>query len=962
MRKSSHTFLPPATCGPLIALLTLDFLLGSCGLQADSGIDGDQSHQSVGPVFATDCGTTGETVLFRGQCMPPQEHMWVPDKPIFYSPPAPNAAALHPAMLEAGHPPDAPITALPEAQDVDWSAYVRWASQVVVLPILKLEEASLVHSVGQFAAEVNQGSEAVLEKAALLATVSGNLYLIDQLLEAVSKQAGDDGVRLWECKQTWETFRFAASDTSEAYADRHLRPKVDECLSTFERTLGALQTLQQHYESKHPGETLVNLAEVNAQLEVVSLTQAALGGRTMTLPLRQRIKELPSAVLTLFHLATEPLLLSQSFYPLLRYPVTVAVDGAPWDSYVPLDDGSTREVNAPLGKIAQALIRSYTDTISVIADYGEKHRQFFESLTPEQKAAEITKIRAWHIKLYITAMTQALQNSVTQNRALQASVSSFTEEQAWVLALAVDAMGAMALYGGHDEYGEPVGYQAMHDVLMAQANELKSSKRLSLFTMASSVACVGSAFVAGIVASPIASLAAFGICAVSTASGVKEAILLGRLSSAAMQLGYMGQDFALYPPLEASQLHTQASVAATLAVLDVLAMGFDVMDAKRAWQAGSMFTEADEIAPATLSARRTQVREALSSADHAVTGIRQRLVDIWQSIPKPSLAWGGSVASWDDVEAIRTSLRRFSNDEATLDVLVERVLSLKNHGVEELYSPELTPGQIEWFLNNPNYVPNEAYRHVQDHILRNTHIVSWEEFTYALSEAWDKFRSSVAAGDQVVFIKYAQGTSDAPPVRKSSDFILELLGDWYQGDTVVDVTRFFDGGSFGSMDVNALRKLVADTEASGHTVHLVYADDWTLSGTQAHDAISRTQRWLAKEHVRYHVVVPFSTSIAAEEVADVSASVTSAIKLSTLSELFPPNDPLYNTLVEMTGRNATWDYSLDYTVAMLPYHMGDGINGFHIVTVDGKVQYPLKSFGGQPFLTFVGVQAAPKPY
>jgi hypothetical protein len=961
MRQLSHTSLLPATWGQSTALLALGFLLASCGLQANSDTGGDQSAQSVGPVFASDCGVAGETVLFRGQCMPAQERMWVPDRPIFYSPAA-NTAVLHPAMLEAGHPQDAPVTALPDVQDVDWSEYVRWASQVVVLPILKLEEASLMHSVEQFTAEVDQGSEAVLEKAALLARVYGNLELIDQVLEAVSEEAGEDGARLWECKQIWETFRFAASGTLEAAQDNHLRSGVDGCLDTYTYALAALMELEETYESYHPGEKLLSLSDVENQVNVVLLTRTALRQGDISLALRQRIKELPSAVLTLFHLATEPLVLSQSFYPLLRYPVTVSVDGAPWDVYVPYNNGGTHEVNAPLGKIVTALIRSYTDTISVIADYGEERRQFFQSLSPEQQAAEIAKVRAWHIKLYIAAMTQALQGSVTQNRALQASLANFTEEQAWVLALAVDAMGAMAIYGGHDEAGEAVGYQAMHDVLMAQANELKSSKRLSLFTVATSVACLGSAIAAGFVASPIASLAAFGICAVATASGVKEAILLGRLSSAAMQLGYMGQDFALYPPLEANQLRTQASVAATLAVLDVLAMGFDVMDAKRAWQAKSMFTEADDIAPAALSATRTRVRQALSSGDQAVTGIRQRLADIWQSIPKPSLAWGGSVASWDDVETIRTNLRRFTDDEAKLDVLVERVLSLKNHGVEELYSPELTPGQIEWFLDNTNYVPNEAYRLVYDRILRNTHIISWEELTYALSEVWDEFRSSIAVGDQVVFIKYKIGTANTQPGRKSTDFIWDLLGDWYRDDTVVNVTSFIDVSGGGGMDIDAFRKLVADTEASGHTVHLVYADDWTLSGTQAHEAISQTQRWLKGGRVRYHVVVPFSTNIAEEELAGISASVTSAVRLETLSDLFPPTHSLYDTLAQMTGRTASWDYSLDYSVGMLPYHVGDGINGLHFVTVDNKVKYPLTSYHGEPFMIFVGVQPAPKPY
>jgi hypothetical protein len=118
------------------------------------------------------------------------------------------------------------------------------------------------------------------------------------------------------------------------------------------------------------------------------------------------------------------------------------------------------------------------------------------------------------------------------------------------------------------------------------------------------------------------------------------------------------------------------------------------------------------------------------------------------------------VASSDDVATIRSNLRRFTDDEAKLDVLVERVLSLKNHGVEELYSPELTPGQIEWFLDQQK--PPAAVRDIFARLLPAIKVNDWESFVFHLSAAWDQFLGTVGPNDRLVFLRRISGN----PVRR----------------------------------------------------------------------------------------------------------------------------------------------------------------------------------------------------
>lgn len=626
---SSAAMQPTAFTKAIFKLFVLGFALAavsSCTLIPDQAADGvSGAVGNNGPQFAADCGIGSERILYRGECVPMSPSMRVVD-PI--SPDTirrtTSQGRLHASLLAAGHPADHPLEGWrtgPQASPPNMIDYILWAKNVVMLPVLRLEQTRIEEELQAW----QTASDRDLWIGALqYAALGRNQALIDSQLAPLYEAAGQSATRLSECLDVMRAHQYAPIGTIEHEYERPLQAEVQSCLDMYLLTLAALDETNERYGEQHGDDSrLVDPKHIEAQVNVVLLAREILSqGLDVQRSVEDiqallLIRELPAAVIVLWEAVTEPLILAQSLYPLVRANVSlqVALDFLP---AVVLPDGSEAlySITGSLGSITELAIQAEQDPVALAQHYYPDIDQVLRAKTQTERESWEQQVASTMLRVFRQALKQVLQVTRDNNLKVQQSLDSFPVSEAWVLALAAEAMNAMSLYGGQDIAGSKLGYQAIHDQLLAEAQAKKGSGFMSGLSIGTSALCLGVSIATGFVGTPVLSLVALGVCAVATGIGVFQVALLSQYARAATQLAFMGFRHALFPPKEASELQIQATLAAELAVLDVLFMGWDVIGVARALP-DPQVNPIVQPSPSAVKAGRMELRPVFASADPA---------------------------------------------------------------------------------------------------------------------------------------------------------------------------------------------------------------------------------------------------------------------------------------------------------------------------------------------------------
>ncbi len=604
-------------------------LLGvsACTLIPDQASDGDNGAVgNNGPQFAADCGVRSDRILYQGKCVPMSPTMRVAD-PIstdIVRRTTPQGS-LHPSLLAAGHPADHPLPGWrtgPQTNPPNVIDYILWAKNVVMLPVLRLEQIRIEEEIRNWkSANDHDAWIAALQYAAL----GRNQALIDTQLGTLYETAGENATRLNDCLSVMKAHQYAALGTIEYEYERADQAKVQACLDTYLATLAALDETNERYGERHgDGSRLVDPKHIEEHVNVVLLAKEilpqGLNAHTNVEDIQALllIRELPAAVIVLWEAVTEPLILAQSLYPLVRANVPSLQAALGFLPPVILPDGSEARysITGTLGSITELAIEAKHNPVTLAQRYYPDIDEVLRAKTDAEREAWEQQVASTMLGVFRQALMQVLQTTRDNNLKVQQSLDSFPVSEAWLLALAAEAMNAMSLYGGQDIAGAKLGYQAMHDQLMAEAQAKKGSGLVSGLSVGASFLCLGVSFVAGLVGTPVMSLVTLGICAMATGISAVQVALLSQYAQATNQLAFMGFRHALFPPKEASEMQAQTNLAAELAVLDILLMGWDVIGAARALP-GSQTDSLVKPSPSMVNTRSKELRPALASADSA---------------------------------------------------------------------------------------------------------------------------------------------------------------------------------------------------------------------------------------------------------------------------------------------------------------------------------------------------------
>ncbi|QQR89158.1 MAG: hypothetical protein IPJ88_13190 [Myxococcales bacterium] len=245
------------------------------------------------------------------------------------------------------------------------------------------------------------------------------------------------------------------------------------------------------------------------------------------------LRDLPIAMLGVYRRIVDPELAAQSTYAHLRMPLHVEIEGEFWNNLV--------NKEKPLGEWAQIAVQGL--------EYEDR--------------SETERIEWFRLAL-IQAVTVLKENN--QDNVTMLTDATITEEHA--LGLAMEYSGLMQLYGGYDESGQPLGFQAFHDELMA---EIKAQENWAPgLVIGSSLACLGLGVATG--PNPLS----LGLCAAATVVGGYQAYPLYTLANTAETLSYVGLEHSLVPSAESQRVRTASNWANALVALDVLFFGLDV--------------------------------------------------------------------------------------------------------------------------------------------------------------------------------------------------------------------------------------------------------------------------------------------------------------------------------------------------------------------------------------------------
>ena len=676
MRKLRYDRIPPA--GRISLLVTVLF---GCMPFAGDDTAGDFAAQDRldgdNPILASDCGP-GQ-VLHGLDCMPSSPDMWLERTPGRALPGQGLTAGLHPAMLAIGHPANVPRPEWVSTSAATLDSYKRFASEVVLRPILESEATKLE---AELVAWADPAAEQIKQHAALHTALHQSHTDLDARVGAIYQAAGDGAVKLDACLTMFENYRFDVPGiTPEVGVTSQ---QMLGCLQSYSQTLAALMEANEAYAAHHEGHQLLPSWRFEDQAGVIVLAQRMVINGIDAIredypndaaSMEQQVFELPFAMVALWETVLEPVLLAQSLFPLARVAVSLSSDNPVFPSVA---RGTPFELATTLGAVAH-MVLSIVQSDSVAAAFDGAFATRYASLTTEDRLRKEHEISQALLSLYAKAVPQALQALRDQNLELQQKLHEWPDDQAWVMALAVESMGAQSLYGGYDEQGQPMGYQAVHDQQLQIAQSKKGPGKLQWVTRASSAGCIGTALISAVVGTPMMSLAALGICAIATASGLTEVVLLTKFAHTAAQIGYMGLDFALYPPLEIEALKKQSKIAFAYAAVDVLFAGFDVTEAHRLLDGAFDMSKLRH----TLKSKNVAFFKPLQGMD--LSGQFRRLFNRfeWPTL-RFSFAMGGWADELDDMGRIHSALRDIPNSEPT---------EVMNAKLRELWHGDLKPSR-----------------------------------------------------------------------------------------------------------------------------------------------------------------------------------------------------------------------------------------------------------------------------
>ncbi|QQR88975.1 MAG: hypothetical protein IPJ88_12200 [Myxococcales bacterium] len=586
--------------------------------------------------------------------------------------------------------------------------------------------------------------------------------------------------------------------------------KLDECPAVFQSESGKidlsnalLQRCTELYTALIP-----KLRDINAKRQKIdmaildNLYETAWWLRELSSSLSDEIqidqtiggeyahaRELAASMLSVYHTLVDDELEAQAMYSHLRIQLGLEVPVASFGGM------ETQEVVLPLGRWAQ-----------IATGQGEYLDQSVDA----------------RLGWFTSALVQALDVLKINNAQAQSIVApgSIVMSEAWEYALVMEQSGLMSLYGGYNEVGAPKGYQAIHDILLTEAKAQEFAK--PGLAIASAVACVGVTLALG-----PTSLPAVGVCLIATGIGIYQYFKLAHLSEVAQTFAYVGLEYSLVPPKEAVRLQKSSRITGLATVVDVIFATADV-----AHSIPGLLRFAQRIGVVDESITLERIQEAIQARF-------QSFFDFYRAETVYAMGF----------EGVRERFISLGADASDIDKLVERLLSLREHGLSQLElsgidledAQRILSGLHDYSNNDPAEV-----KAVLEILASHMRFVDVDEYVFHLSEAMSAFASSVREDDVIVFLKEiktnTQGSVVTRGEAKSSDFVVDLFRDWF-GDGnrnlsyAFDTSRpnvYFTGqlGSDATLGPEAILDLLDELQPE-QRLRFVYMDDWSLGGQQA---------------------------------------------------------------------------------------------------------------------------------
>ncbi|QQR91717.1 MAG: hypothetical protein IPJ88_08430 [Myxococcales bacterium] len=433
---------------------------------------------------------------------------------------------MHP-VTEAATPQGWPFAATKNTEN-----YKRLVAEFFALPLLEQEQKAIAKLESDIAYANFKGITSYFQSVAgQMSKQYTNLQAQDEFIGSIAKSVEKEkrtAAKLEECVAAFQNDS-STVDLSSALLQRctelytSLLPKLQDI--NAKRGKIALSTLD------HLQETSWWLRELaSGMADDIKLTKD-LGGKYV------HASQLAATMLAVYHTLLDDEIEAQGMYSHLRIHITQEV---PVQSF-----GNTvlQEVALPLGRWAE--IATEQD------NYLEQPQQV-------------------RIQWFMHALDKVIPILKANNAQAAAIMSGQNEEtEDWEYALVMEQSGLMAMYGGYDESGQPIGFQGIHDTLLAQAKAQEFA--VPGVAIATTLACLGVSLALG-----PTSFVAVGTCLVATGVGVYQYFKLAHLANLAQTLAYVGLEHSLVPPTEASRLRLNRDLTAVLTIVDVLFAAYDV--------------------------------------------------------------------------------------------------------------------------------------------------------------------------------------------------------------------------------------------------------------------------------------------------------------------------------------------------------------------------------------------------
>ncbi|QQR90511.1 MAG: hypothetical protein IPJ88_01840 [Myxococcales bacterium] len=586
--------------------------LTACGLIPELGSDSGKETSELRCYSATCCAAHygNQYVYANGQCFIPQSGQgivqgkalrWIDETTT--APSTQAYLASHPALKAIAFDANqakanAQSLAAEQLSDRD---YVTRLGSDVVLPLLNQQKQGLeetlryVKALGSGAFErqatgdgLSQSEQSLLRIAAQYTGLYFNLTHpergIDHHVEEFEDMGFNVDAEFEKCSEYSERYsgqRLVAGDPYRALLDR--------CMGYSQQIVDRLNQINE----THPELLVIDLSEANAIHQTVGFYSSYLEQgidplATETLSALQRIKETSEMAHMLYTEQLQALISASQLYPMVRYDVWIDSELAP-ERNGP-DNTPIRAFHGSLGEYAQVAVFSLLNSEDVPKEIrAQRLGRLAQSFgLPESDIASfasavdagLTTKQA--LTIFVEALIETLNANVTNNEQAQATIqammaSNSSIENAWQIALAAETLELMSFYGGYDDFGQPLGLQAAHDRLLAQANALRED---SGWTLVASGAC----FVLSLAGAlhPVIRILGLGACGIATVAGGIDALALAEFAKAAHTLAFMGSDYAMFPPKEAIEVSDHSGIMSAVAVYDVMFSVVDVLDLQHA--------------------------------------------------------------------------------------------------------------------------------------------------------------------------------------------------------------------------------------------------------------------------------------------------------------------------------------------------------------------------------------------